>query len=152
MFFGREQELADLAALLRKRTASLVTCRGRRRIGKSTLILEFGKRAARFMSLEGLPPRPGLSNRDQLHEFGRLLAEQTQLPPLTPDNWPQAFQLLASTIRGESTVVMLDEISWMGGYDPDFAGHLKSGLGYGIQGAPEAHSRSMRIRVGMDCG
>jgi hypothetical protein len=78
------------------------------------------------MSFEGLPPRPGLSNRDQLHEFGRLLAEQTQLPPLTPENWPQAFQLLASTIRGEPTVILLDEISWMGGYDPDFAGHLKA--------------------------
>ena len=125
MFFGREQELADLSALLRKQTASLVTCRGRRRIGKSTLIREFGKRAARFMSFEGLPPRPSLSNRDQLQEFGRLLAEQTQLPPLTPDNWSQAFQLLASMVRDESTVVLLDEISWMGGYDLDFAGHLK---------------------------
>ncbi len=29
MFFGREQELADLSALLRKQTASLVTCRVR---------------------------------------------------------------------------------------------------------------------------
>ena len=38
MFVGREKELESLSLLLDKRTASLVACRGRRRIGKSTLI------------------------------------------------------------------------------------------------------------------
>jgi hypothetical protein len=33
---------------------------------------------------------------------------------------------LASTIRNEWTVVLLDEISWLGGFDPDFPGHLKA--------------------------
>ncbi|MBQ3099154.1 MAG: hypothetical protein IJC66_13455 [Kiritimatiellae bacterium] len=37
MFLGREQELRSLGELLDKPTASLVACRGRRRIGKSTL-------------------------------------------------------------------------------------------------------------------
>jgi len=35
--------MKDLEALCFKRVASLVTCRGRRRIGKSTLIEEFAK-------------------------------------------------------------------------------------------------------------
>ena len=43
MFFGRESELEDLAALWHKSTASLVACRGRRRIGKSRLIGEFAR-------------------------------------------------------------------------------------------------------------
>ena len=38
MFYGRSGILGDLSALFRKRTSSLVTCRGRRRVGKSTLI------------------------------------------------------------------------------------------------------------------
>ena len=42
MFFGREDILQKLDALLGKHVASLVTCRGRRRIGKSTLIERFG--------------------------------------------------------------------------------------------------------------
>jgi hypothetical protein len=44
---------------------------------------------------------------------------------VTLDGWPQAFQLLASTVTDEWTVIVLDEISWLGGYDPDFPGHLK---------------------------
>lgn len=126
MFFGRERELMDLSVLMRKRTASLVTCRGRRRIGKSTLIREFGKKAERFLAFEGLAPRPDMSNHDQLREFSCQLSDQTDLPNIIPENWSQAFQLLSSMIRDEWTIVLLDEISWMGGYDPDFAGHLKT--------------------------
>ncbi len=125
MFIGRDRELADLERLMRKRTASLVTCRGRRRIGKSTLIRQFGKRAKRFIAIEGLAPRPNLSNKDQLRAFGQQLAQQSLLPPVPLQDWPTAFQLLASTIRDEPTVILLDEISWLGGYDPDFPGHLK---------------------------
>jgi AAA+ ATPase superfamily predicted ATPase len=103
----------------------LVTCRGRRRIGKSTLIREFGRNAVRFLEFEGLPPRPKLSNKNQLTAFSQQLARQTDLPELPLEDWPKAFQLLASTIRDKWTVILLDEISWMGGYDPDFPGHLK---------------------------
>ena len=44
MFVGRERELELLSSLWDKSTASLVSCRGRRRIGKSSLIEEFAKR------------------------------------------------------------------------------------------------------------
>ena len=73
MFIGREEQLHDLNSLMRKKTASLVTCRGRRRIGKSSLIIEFGKSAARFLEFvdghhdprksdheDGKYPRPAL--------------------------------------------------------------------------------------------
>ena len=126
MFVGRSRELSDLRALMRKKTASLVTCRGRRRIGKSTLIREFGKDADRFLEFEGLPPRPGLSNADQLATFSQQLARQTHVPEFTLNSWPEAFHLLASTLGDEWTVILLDEISWLGGHDPDFPGHLKA--------------------------
>ena len=54
MFFGREDIFERLEALTQKRVASLVTCRGRRRVGKSTLIEEFARRShARFIKIEG---------------------------------------------------------------------------------------------------
>lgn len=126
MFVGREEHLSDLAALLRKKTPSLVTCRGRRRIGKSTLIHEFAKQARRLIAIEGLAPRPGLANRDQLQAFSRQLARQSDLPEVTVAGWPEAFELLGSTLRDEWTVILLDEVSWLGGSDPDFPGHLKT--------------------------
>ena len=42
-FFGREKESKKIKDLWEKRSASLVVVRGRRRIGKSTLIEEIGK-------------------------------------------------------------------------------------------------------------
>ena len=51
-FFGRERQLEDLKALWGKRVSSLCTCRGRRRIGKSTLIEQFAKISnARFIKI-----------------------------------------------------------------------------------------------------
>ena len=66
MFIGRKEYLDSLEMLWNKSTASLVTCRGRRRIGKSTLIEEFAARTAdHFIEIEGLPPCKGMTDRRQ---------------------------------------------------------------------------------------
>ncbi len=72
MFFGREEIIDQLAALCRKRVASLVTCRGRRRIGKSTLVEKFAEReGCRLLKLVGRRPAPGLGNADELDQGQR---------------------------------------------------------------------------------
>ena len=40
-FIGRKKELESLNLLLKKKSASIVVIRGRRRVGKSRLIKEF---------------------------------------------------------------------------------------------------------------
>lgn len=127
-FFGREEELASLAELWDKPTPSLVTCRGRRRVGKSTLFRTFAKASkARFLKLEGVAPEPGMTNQDQLDAFMRQLGEQTDAPFSRVDNWFDAFRLLDKELGGRRRkVVLLDEISWMGRYAPGFAGELKA--------------------------
>ena len=128
MFFGREELIERLEGLFKKKTSSLVTCRGRRRIGKSTLIEKFAERArARFIKIEGIKPRAKLGNRSELENFAIKLAAQTHCDTSVPDNWYNAFLRLDGQIRdNERTVVLLDEISWMAYYDPMFAGMLKS--------------------------
>ena len=77
-FFGRENELAELSNLWGKLSSSLVTCRGRRRIGKSTLITEFAKKSkARFIRIEGVRPREGYSNETELATFAAQLSSQS---------------------------------------------------------------------------
>jgi hypothetical protein len=126
-FFGREREMAEFRQLLRKPGASLMVCQGRRRIGKSTFIRQGAKDADHFLQFEGLPPRPGLHREDQLDAFAGRLAAQTKAPEVRLENWPQAFQLAASVLPSTgSTVLLLDEISWMAIGDPDFPGHLKA--------------------------
>jgi len=127
MFFGREDLLERLNGLWNKSVASLVTCRGRRRIGKSTLIGEFARRSrVRYFKLEGLQPDVRMDNAAQLAAFGRQLAEQTGVDCATPKNWFEAFARLDAALGGRTkTVVLLDEISWMGKYDPLFPAELK---------------------------
>ena len=127
MFFGRENELKRLDGLWRKSVSSLVTIRGRRRIGKSTLVYEFARRSgARFIKLEGLQPKEGVDNDMQLAAFGRQLARQVKGSRSKPVDWFDAFSRLENALKGKGKiVVLLDEISWMGKYDPGFAGELK---------------------------
>ena len=128
MFIGRKDDLAQLEGLWEKRVASLVTCRGRRRVGKSTLIEEFARRTAEhFIVIEGLAPRKGMSDRKQRRNFAERLVEQCGGNLPTANSWPLAFAALDERIPAKGRVViLLDEISWMGGYDKDFPGYLKT--------------------------
>ena len=127
MFFGREEQIEQLEALWRKRVGSLVTCRGRRRIGKSTLIEAFAKKTkSRFIKIEGVKPKGRFSNENELAAFAMQLAAQTEADPTPPANWLNAFIRLNDKIRDdERTVVLLDEISWLGYYDGMFADTLR---------------------------
>ena len=111
-FFGRDQELAELASLWGKRTGSLVTCRGRRRIGKSTLIERFAQQSdALFIKIEGLRPKPGYDNKTELAAFAAQLAYQTDADDDPPSNWLKAFMRLDREIPDDRrTVVLLDEV------------------------------------------
>ncbi len=126
-FYGREKILMRLEGLWQKRSPSLVTVRGRRRIGKSTLVAEFAARTAdHFIAIDGQAPGKGVGNKTQLKSFMGQLAAQTPAPNVPVTSWLQAFQLLDGAIPREGrTIVLLDEISWMGGWDKAFAGTLK---------------------------
>lgn len=124
-FFGRKSQLASLNALFNKKTASLVVCKGRRRVGKSRLIQVFGGKAEIFWQFQGLPPRKGMIFQDQLNSFSSQLSRQCALPKLGIDSWDAAFELLENQISEKKTVILLDEISWMANGSPDFAGFIK---------------------------
>jgi len=135
MFLNREYELSKLKSLFDLNKASIVVCMGRRRIGKSTLIEEFGKEARHFIDIQGLSPRLFRSGskltrfksllNEQLANFDELLSQKTNIPLMKPVSWTQAFSFLNSAIQEEPTVVLLDEISWMSLGDKNFAGALK---------------------------
>ena len=125
MFINRVQELKKLNSLLDLKKSSIAVCKGRRRIGKSRLIEEFGKKASIFISIQGLAPRKGITKNEQLAAFGEQLAKTTSLPYIIPESWSQAFSLLNSVIGKSKTIVLLDEISWMSAGEKDFAGLLK---------------------------
>lgn len=129
-FIGRRELLDDLEALWRKRTSSIVVCRGRRRIGKSTLIREFARRTAEdYFEIEGLAPQHEreMTNADQLENFMRTLSARVGRDLGLAADWQTAFAKLDSLIDDDKrTVFLLDEISWMGACDPNFPGILRN--------------------------
>ena len=126
-FFGRERLVGRLSELWGKSVSSFVTCRGRRRVGKSTLIERFAERSgARFLKIEGVKPSPTTTDEDERRFFAEQLALQTGAERACPVNWLDAFVRLSKEIRDDGrTVVLLDEVSWMGAFDPMFASTLK---------------------------
>jgi hypothetical protein len=134
-FVGREQELGKLEDLLRSGRASLVVIRGRRRIGKSRLVEEFG-RGKRFLAFSGLPPAPGMVAQDQRDAFTRQLAAAGHLPSFQVTDWSDAFAHLSRQLTHAPTVVLFDEISWMGAKDPSFIPKLKAWWDLVLQNHP----------------
>ena len=62
----------------------------------------------------------------QRKRFCEKVAEYAMRPTDECETWSLAFSQLDGLLSGEGrTVVLLDEISWMGGWNPDFAGYLK---------------------------
>jgi AAA+ ATPase superfamily predicted ATPase len=125
LFVGREEEVSAFNALLKKKTASLLVVRGRRRVGKSRLIDEITKGIRRY-KFTGLAPVDGVTDQDQRDEFARSLSEQTDLPEMKTDDWAKLFSLLARELKRGRVIVILDEISWMAKDDATFLPKLKN--------------------------
>ena len=125
-FYGRDELLDDLDSLWGKNSPSLVTCRGRRRIGKSTLISRFAELSnARFIKIEGERPDEDMNNEDELATFAEQLSLYASKDVSAAKNWLQAFKSLDNVLDDRRTVVLLDEVSWLAYFDKRFAATLK---------------------------
>lgn len=125
-FIGREKELEGLKGLLDKRTSSLVSIRGRRRIGKSRLAEEFSREFESSYFLTGVPPTTATTAQDQRDEFARQLEELGAPNRRGKDDWfPLLWDLADHTASGRILIVF-DEITWMGSKDHSFLGKLKT--------------------------
>lgn len=125
LFVGRKEELERLSSLVRKKSASLVVVRGRRRIGKSRLIEEFAKDKCFFIFV-GIPPTPSIDAQAQRDVFAQQLGKQIGLSGISAPDWSTLFSLLAHHTNQGPVIILLDEISWMGSKDPSFLGKLKN--------------------------
>jgi len=129
-FIGREHELKILNRFVKKKTASLLTIKGRRRIGKSRLVAEFAARnKIKLLSFEGLAPEKGITAQDQRNEF----AKQMGFNSLITNDWSDLFRTLAGEVQQGRVIVLLDEISWMAQDDQTFLPKLKNAWDLGFK-------------------
>jgi len=124
LFVGRERELQRLEDLSKSGRACLAVMKGRRRIGKSRLIEEFGK-GKQLLSFSGLPPVKGVTAQDQRDAFAKRIVDCFSTPLPVFNDWTDAFKSLTDNLSKETTVILFDEISWMSAKDPTFIPKLK---------------------------
>lgn len=128
LFIGRHAELEKLRLLTGSKIANLVVIKGRRRVGKSRLAEEFGvqSKGYEYLYFTGLPPGPQVSADAEREDFAQQLARELKIPLPRADDWNTLLWTLSDRIRQRKTIVVLDEINWMGSKDPTFLGKLKS--------------------------
>lgn len=124
-FIGRREELEELRRHARKRVASLIVVKGRRRIGKSRLIEEFSKEYRNYIFV-GVMPTEKTTKQTQLAEFASQLGIAFGKHNIEVQDWNDLFLFLAKKTQKGRVIIVLDEISWIGSQDPDFLGKLKN--------------------------
>ena len=125
-FVGRKAELAKLFEFTCKKSASFIVVKGRRRIGKSRLIAEFGQSFEKFYRFIGLPPEKNVTAQHQLEEFSLQISRQFHTPHAQYNDWSDALWAVGERVQSGKTLILLDEISWMGSKDPTFLGKIKN--------------------------
>ncbi|MBO4773005.1 MAG: ATP-binding protein [Bacteroidales bacterium] len=112
MIIGRKRERKMLMSLLKSDKSEFVAVYGRRRVGKTYMIREVFDYQFTFHHT-GLQSG---SKSVQLAEFTKSLMAYGLKKVETPDNWRDAFTLLARLLSSKKEgkkVVFIDELPWM---------------------------------------
>jgi uncharacterized protein len=123
-FIGREEELRALRRAYEVPGSALIPLYGRRRVGKSELILQF------------LKGRPGLyflgkqaPAAMQIHEFlteAAAILDEPLLASLGTESWSEALDAVVSRWRSDRKLVLaLDEFQWIVAASPELPSVLQ---------------------------
>ena len=123
-FVGRRAELAALERQYKTARAGLIPVYGRRRVGKTELLLQFctKKPTVYFIASDKL-------RVPQIIDFVRAAAEWLTAPHLAeaaPTTWEAALKLvIASAPTGRKLVLVLDEFQWLCASSPELPSVLQ---------------------------
>lgn len=123
-FVGRERELEVLETAWASSKGAFVPVYGRRRIGKSTLLLRFLEKKRGLYHVGKVAPAE-LQIRELLQTAAEVL-KQPLLAQLTVTTWKAAFEHLEQAWpKGERLVLVLDEFQWTVGASPELPSVLQ---------------------------
>lgn len=122
MFIGRKRELSKLEKLHASKRFEFLVMYGRRRIGKTRLLVEFIKgKDAIFFSAE--------ENNDKLNlsKFTDAIRDYYPHFKFIPDfdSWENAFKFIAEIAGDKRTIVVIDEMPYVAQSNPSFLSTLQ---------------------------
>lgn len=109
-FIGRSRELAALDAAYASPRSTLIPIYGRRRVGKSELILRWGREKKGIYFL-GKQARAAIQIQEFLAEAAFALDEPL-LSTYPAPGWKEALEAVFIRWRGGKLVLVLDELQW----------------------------------------
>lgn len=127
-FVDRQKELHELDEIVHRRTAQLVIVYGRRRVGKTTLLLEWARQTqVRYLYWVARRETPDACR----HNLARALWQWAYPHEANPEPprfelWSQLFEQMARMLGDSPVVVIFDEFPYALESDPSFASNLQA--------------------------
>ena len=118
MFVDRDEELAFLDSLLKQRRAGhgqLILLYGRRRVGKSALLLHWAAQSGMRSTYWVAEKEVASLQRRKL--YARLLGVAFSQAPVF-ESWADVWEAVAAYLRNEPHILMLDELPYAAESDP----------------------------------
>ncbi len=141
LFVDRQDELRELNALLTsigRNGSEFVAVYGRRRVGKTTLLLHWAGNSGLDYLYWVARREPAEATRQSL---ARALwrwaypdTEGSQAPRF--DSWELLFEQLARLIDDKRTIIIFDEFSYAAESDPSLPSHLQAAWDHLLKGKP----------------
>ncbi|MBN1435865.1 MAG: AAA family ATPase, partial [Sedimentisphaerales bacterium] len=125
-FVGRERELAELNDILAQGSAQFILVYGRRRVGKTTLVLRWAEQTGRpviyWMATRDTPAQVRLGFTQALWSWAY---PESQATPRF-DTWAEVFDAAANLIGDQHAIVIMDEFSYAAESDPALPSNLQA--------------------------
>lgn len=127
-FIGREQELWRLDDLWGRKTAQFLVLYGRRRVGKTALLVEWVRKSGNRALYWVASPT---SVTAQLRAFSQAIYNFSHPEAPAPEHftyatWKQAFEEIASLAQEQRLALLIDEFTFLLEVNPGIAGELQN--------------------------
>jgi len=125
-FIGRQCELAELNAVLARRGAHFILVYGRRRVGKTTLVLRWAEQTGRpviyWVATRDTPAQVRQGFTQALWVWAH---PGSQTAPRF-DTWTAVFEAASRFIGDQPAILVMDEFSYAAESDPSLLSHLQA--------------------------
>ncbi|MEJ2305614.1 MAG: ATP-binding protein [Anaerolineales bacterium] len=125
-FVGRNRELEELDRIISRRGGQFILVYGRRRVGKTTLLLRWAERSGRpYVYWVATRDTPAQVRAGFTRAVWRWAHPESQAVPRF-DTWEDVFETTAQLTGDQAVILILDEFSYAAESDPSLASHLQA--------------------------
>ena len=125
-FIGRQRDIDELNSVLARRGAQFILVYGRRRVGKTTLILRWAQQSGRpVIYWVATRETPALLRQGFMRSVWHWAHPGSQAAPRF-DSWEEVFEATARLIGDQPVILIIDEFSYAAESDPALPSHLQA--------------------------